>query len=187
MTTILVHNAIVHNLPRSGDGAGNDQPFIPKRAVLIVPRTPARELSPQLVATLAEPFLRGTRRIRTDHAGGRPRPGNRQEHHASARRHPHAHPANRRRASASRCNFRRVSLDVERRGSPLHAFLSPPGSRLLRTRGGRPRRRRRGRSPRLPDRGGGRGIRRQNATAASGRPRPNVFVRRHRSQTKPRR
>ena len=27
------------------------------------------ELSPQLVATLAEPFQRGTNRIRTDHAG----------------------------------------------------------------------------------------------------------------------
>ena len=27
------------------------------------------KLTPQLVATLAEPFLRGTKRIRTDHAG----------------------------------------------------------------------------------------------------------------------
>ena len=27
------------------------------------------KLNPQLVATLAEPFLRGTKRVRTDHAG----------------------------------------------------------------------------------------------------------------------
>src|SRR5207247_8615619 len=32
-------------------------------------RTPARSSPPQLVATLVEPFQRGTRRIRTDHAG----------------------------------------------------------------------------------------------------------------------
>ena len=32
-------------------------------------RTPASKLTPQLVSTLAEPFQRGTERIRTDHAG----------------------------------------------------------------------------------------------------------------------
>jgi nitrogen fixation/metabolism regulation signal transduction histidine kinase len=30
---------------------------------------PGEKLTPQLAATLAEPFLRGTKRIRTDHAG----------------------------------------------------------------------------------------------------------------------
>src|SRR6202012_1199681 len=40
----------------------------PKRAVLTVENT-GEQLSPQSVATLAEPFLRGTRRIRADHAG----------------------------------------------------------------------------------------------------------------------
>ena len=32
-------------------------------------RTPATRSSPQLVSTLAEPFQRGTERIRSDHAG----------------------------------------------------------------------------------------------------------------------
>jgi two-component system sensor histidine kinase VanS len=36
--------------------------------VLTVENT-GEKLTPELVATLAEPFLRGTRRIRTDHAG----------------------------------------------------------------------------------------------------------------------
>ena len=39
----------------------------PKSAVLAVENT-GEELTPQLVATLAEPFLRGTKRLRTDHA-----------------------------------------------------------------------------------------------------------------------
>src|SRR2546430_16667363 len=33
------------------------------------PANTGEKLTPQLVATLAEPFLRGTKRIRTDHAG----------------------------------------------------------------------------------------------------------------------
>ncbi|WP_153685279.1 sensor histidine kinase [Agromyces agglutinans] len=67
LTTNLVHNAIVHNLPEGGtvlvgtalDGAS---------AVLTVENTGA-DLSPQLIATLTEPFQRGGERIRTDHAG----------------------------------------------------------------------------------------------------------------------
>ena len=67
MTTNLVHNAIVHNLPERGtvwvtthaDRAG---------VVLTVENT-GEKLSPQLVSTLVEPFRRGTERIRTDHAG----------------------------------------------------------------------------------------------------------------------
>jgi two-component system, OmpR family, sensor histidine kinase VanS len=40
----------------------------PKSALLIVENT-GEKLTPQAVATLAEPFLRATKRIRTDHAG----------------------------------------------------------------------------------------------------------------------
>jgi two-component system sensor histidine kinase VanS len=40
----------------------------PKSAVLTVENT-GEKLTPQLVPTLAEPFLRGTERMRTDHAG----------------------------------------------------------------------------------------------------------------------
>jgi two-component system sensor histidine kinase VanS len=46
---------------------GHDQ-RAPGGVALSVDSTGAR-LTPQLVSTLAEPFERGTRRIRTDHAG----------------------------------------------------------------------------------------------------------------------
>src|SRR5215216_438411 len=67
MATNLVHNAIVHNLPDEGTvwvttGAH------PKGVVLTVENT-GEKLTPQLVSTLAEPFQRGSKRIRTDHAG----------------------------------------------------------------------------------------------------------------------
>ena len=67
LATNLVHNAIVHNLPQGGTvwvrtsgRAGS--------AVLTVENT-GEELSPQRVATFAEPFQRGTERVHTDHAG----------------------------------------------------------------------------------------------------------------------
>jgi two-component system sensor histidine kinase VanS len=67
LSTNLVHNAIVHNLPEQGTVwvATSAQP---KSVVLTVENT-GDKLTPQLVSTLAEPFLRGTKRIRTDHAG----------------------------------------------------------------------------------------------------------------------
>jgi two-component system sensor histidine kinase VanS len=67
MTTNLVHNAIVHNLPEQGAvwvTTGVDA----KRVELTVENTGA-QLSPQSVSTLAAPFQRGTQRIRSDHAG----------------------------------------------------------------------------------------------------------------------
>src|SRR5438552_1237484 len=67
MTTNLVHNAIVHNLPEQGTVSITTSVH-PKSSVLTVENTGER-LTPQVVATLAEPFLRGTKRIRTDHAG----------------------------------------------------------------------------------------------------------------------
>src|SRR5207253_8242678 len=66
MSTNLVHNAIVHNLPEQGTVWVTTSAH-PKSAVLTVENT-GEKLTPQLVATLAEPFLRGTKRIRTDHA-----------------------------------------------------------------------------------------------------------------------
>jgi two-component system, OmpR family, sensor histidine kinase VanS len=67
MVTNLVHNAIVHNLPEQGSvwvktGVG------PQSVTLTVENT-GEKLTPQLVATLREPFLRGPGRIRTEHAG----------------------------------------------------------------------------------------------------------------------
>jgi two-component system sensor histidine kinase VanS len=67
MATNLVHNAIVHNLPERGS-VWVTTGVHPKNVVLTVENT-GEQLSPQLVSTLGEPFLRGTRRIRTDHAG----------------------------------------------------------------------------------------------------------------------
>ncbi len=67
MTTNLVHNAIVHNLPDQGT-VWVATSVHPKAVVLTVENT-GEKLTPQLVATLAEPFLRGTERIRTDDAG----------------------------------------------------------------------------------------------------------------------
>ncbi|HVW17368.1 MAG TPA: HAMP domain-containing sensor histidine kinase [Solirubrobacteraceae bacterium] len=67
LSTNLVHNAIVHNLPEQGavwvtTGAH------PDGAMLTVENT-GEKLTSQLVATLAEPFQRGSKRIRPDHAG----------------------------------------------------------------------------------------------------------------------
>jgi two-component system sensor histidine kinase VanS len=67
MTTNLVQNAIVHNLPEQGT-VWVTTSVHPKRVVLTVENT-GDKLNPRLVATLAEPFQRGTKRIRTDHAG----------------------------------------------------------------------------------------------------------------------
>jgi len=67
MTTNLVHNAIVHNLPEQGT-VWVTSSVHPKSVALTVENT-GEKLTPQLVATLAEPFQRGTKRIRTDHAG----------------------------------------------------------------------------------------------------------------------
>jgi two-component system sensor histidine kinase VanS len=67
LSTNLVHNAIVHNLPKGGT-VWVTTSVQPKSVVLIVENT-GKKLTPQSVATLAEPFLRGTKRIRTDHAG----------------------------------------------------------------------------------------------------------------------
>jgi two-component system sensor histidine kinase VanS len=67
LATNLVQNAIVHNLPEHGNVSITTS-VQPKSAVLTVENT-GEKLTAQVVATLAEPFLRGTERIRTDHAG----------------------------------------------------------------------------------------------------------------------
>jgi two-component system, OmpR family, sensor histidine kinase VanS len=67
MTTNLVHNAIVHNLSEQGT-VWVTTSVHPKGAVLTVENT-GDKLTPQLVSTLGEPFQRGTKRIRSDHAG----------------------------------------------------------------------------------------------------------------------
>jgi two-component system sensor histidine kinase VanS len=67
LSTNLVHNAIVHNLPEHGTVWVTTSVY-PESVVLTVENTGER-LSPQLVSTFGEPFQRGSERIRTDHAG----------------------------------------------------------------------------------------------------------------------
>jgi two-component system sensor histidine kinase VanS len=67
MTTNLLHNAIVHNLPEHGTVQVNTA--IRPESVMLTVENSGEMLSPQLVSTLTEPFQRGTERIRTDHAG----------------------------------------------------------------------------------------------------------------------
>jgi two-component system sensor histidine kinase VanS len=67
LSTNLVHNAIVHNLPDEGT-VWLTTSVHPESVVLTAENT-GEKLTPQLVSTLGEPFLRGTERVRTDHAG----------------------------------------------------------------------------------------------------------------------
>ncbi len=67
LSTNLVHNAVVHNLADQGT-VWVSTSARPDVVELTVENT-GETLAPQMVATLAEPFLRGDERIRTDHAG----------------------------------------------------------------------------------------------------------------------
>ena len=67
MATNLVDNAIVHNLPE--DGAVWVTTGVHPKSVVLTVESTGEKLTPQLVATLAEPFQRGSKRMRTDHAG----------------------------------------------------------------------------------------------------------------------
>jgi two-component system sensor histidine kinase VanS len=67
LTTNLVHNAIVHNLPAHGTVQVTVSAH-PEGVALTVENT-GETLTPELVSTLSEPFRRGDERIHTDHAG----------------------------------------------------------------------------------------------------------------------
>lgn len=67
MTTNLVHNAIVHNLPEQGTVWVTTR--VHPKSVMLTVENAGEKLAPRLVSTLVEPFQRGTKRIRTDHAG----------------------------------------------------------------------------------------------------------------------
>ena len=67
LSTNLVHNAIVHNLPGQGTvwvttGAHDE-------GVVLTVENTGEKLTPQSASTLVEPFLRGTRRVHSEHAG----------------------------------------------------------------------------------------------------------------------
>jgi len=67
MATNLVHNAIVHNLPEQGTVWVTTS--ADSKTVALTVENTGEKLTAQLIATLAEPFQRGSKRIRTDHAG----------------------------------------------------------------------------------------------------------------------
>jgi two-component system sensor histidine kinase VanS len=67
LTTNLVQNAIVHNLPQEGS-VWVTTTVHPESVVVTVENT-GEKLTPQVVSTLDEPFLRGTERTRTEHPG----------------------------------------------------------------------------------------------------------------------
>ena len=67
MTTNLVHNAIIHNLPQQGSVWVTTS--VHPKTVMLTVENAGEKLAPKLVSTLVEPFQRGTKRIRTDHAG----------------------------------------------------------------------------------------------------------------------
>ena len=67
LTTNLVHNAIVHNLPEHGTVWLNTA-IRPDSVTLTVENT-GEKLTPQVVSTLTGPFQRGTGRLRGEHGG----------------------------------------------------------------------------------------------------------------------
>jgi two-component system sensor histidine kinase VanS len=69
LSTNLVHNAIVHNLPMPEQGTVWVTTSVHSKSVVLTVENTGEKLSPQLVSTLTEPFQRGNERMRTDHAG----------------------------------------------------------------------------------------------------------------------
>jgi two-component system sensor histidine kinase VanS len=67
LTTNLVHNAIVHNLSEQGSVWVRTSAH--SESVELIVENTGEHLPPELVATLAEPFQRATKRIRPDRAG----------------------------------------------------------------------------------------------------------------------
>jgi two-component system sensor histidine kinase VanS len=67
MTTNLVQNAIVHNLPEHGTVSVTSRVHA-KYAEITVENT-GEKLTPELVAMVTEPFQRGNERVHSDHAG----------------------------------------------------------------------------------------------------------------------
>src|SRR6266404_3573113 len=67
MTTNLLHNPIVHNLPEHG--TVQVSAVICSEFVMLTVENTGEKRAPQLVSTLTEPFQRGAERMRGDHAG----------------------------------------------------------------------------------------------------------------------
>jgi len=67
LTTNLVHNAIVHNLPEQGTVWVTTS--VRSEQVELTVENTGKQIASERVATLVEPFQRGTERIRADYGG----------------------------------------------------------------------------------------------------------------------
>ncbi|WP_215108721.1 HAMP domain-containing sensor histidine kinase [Streptomyces sp. McG3] len=67
LTTNLVHNAIVHNLPDRGTVRVTTG--VRRETVVLTVENTGAQVTPQRAATLTEPFRRGAERLHTHHAG----------------------------------------------------------------------------------------------------------------------
>jgi two-component system, OmpR family, sensor histidine kinase VanS len=67
LTTNLIHNAIVHNLPGGGTVRVSTSAHLD--GVTLTVENTGPELTPDSIPTLTEPFLRGTTRVHADQAG----------------------------------------------------------------------------------------------------------------------
>ena len=111
LTTNLVQNAIVHNLPEQGTVWVTTSVHPGVRCS--PSRTPARSSRRRWSQRLPSHFFEAPSRIRTRPRRCRPRPGNRQEHHPSTRRNARPRAAGRRRAPRQRATTRRASAPCE--------------------------------------------------------------------------
>jgi two-component system sensor histidine kinase VanS len=67
LTTNLVHNAIVHNVPEHG--TVSIATSADRGNVALTVENTGPQLAPGMVSTLVEPFRRGSERVRSDHGG----------------------------------------------------------------------------------------------------------------------
>jgi two-component system sensor histidine kinase VanS len=67
LSTNLVHNAIVHNLP--DHGAVWVTTIVQSSSVVLTIENTGEKVAPQILPTLVEPFRRGNERLHSDHAG----------------------------------------------------------------------------------------------------------------------
>ncbi|MGW6456162.1 sensor histidine kinase [Streptomyces sp. NPDC055078] len=70
LTTNLVQNAIVHNLPGHGSGSVWVHTGVRPTTVVLTVENTGEQVTPQLASTLTEPFQRGTERVHTTDPAG---------------------------------------------------------------------------------------------------------------------
>ena len=67
LTTNLLHNEIIHNLPEGGTVWARTE--VGSGGVELIVENIGEKLAPDLIATFTEPFHHGTERVRSDQAG----------------------------------------------------------------------------------------------------------------------